>query len=223
MDWLLNRYFLPTLSPSATLENFDLPPLEPLLARYKSIMKAGLKDASLQGRNRAEVDKLMKDIAAWIADVAALYAADSSVRNTGADTPSQKTKLATQRFCEHLCDKGGIVPVSKSKRTQLNKGLGHPSNQTIWAPLIQYLNQQNEYLLDEFLGCMLVVVSDSSTAESDPTFPATVASWVLWAVDTLGDDQGLCRRECVRSLLRGAGPEGGKSVCASSSNLLLAN
>ncbi|KAG9085713.1 rRNA-processing protein las1 [Ceratobasidium sp. UAMH 11750] len=213
MTWLLNRYFLPTLSSSvSTVESVNLPPLEPLLANYKSLMKTGLKDASLQGRNKTEVDKLMKEFVVWIADVSALYAADSSVRGVDAATPSQKTKFATQRFCERLCDKGGLVPLSKSKRARLGKNFGHPPNQAIWAPLVQYLDQQNEYLADELLTCMLGLLRDNTTAENDPTFSATIASWILWVVDTLGDELGACRRECVRTLLSGAGSEGENTI-----------
>ncbi|QRW00074.1 ABC transporter transmembrane region [Ceratobasidium sp. AG-Ba] len=213
MDWLLNRYFLPTLTPSiSTVDSIDLPPLDPLLSNYKALMKTGLKDASVQGRNKAELDKLMKDAAIWIIDVSALYAADSSFRGIDIANSSQKGKLATQKFCERLCDKGGLVPVSKSKRAQPGKSLIVPPNQAIWAPLIQYLDQQNEHFADEILACMLGLLNDNSLFESDPTFSATIASWTLWAVEVLGDESGSYRRECVRSLLTGAGPEGGTLI-----------
>jgi hypothetical protein len=54
---------------------------------------------------------------------------------------------------------------------------------------------------------MLIIVNDNVAAENDPTFLATVASWILWVVDTLGDET--LRKDCIRSLLGGAGPEGG--------------
>jgi ribosomal biogenesis protein LAS1 len=115
MQWLLNRYFLPTLSPSTanSTEGIEIPPIDPLLTQYKSLMKAGLKDASLQGRNKPDVDRLLKGFAGWIADVSALYAAELSVRSSDGNTPAQRTKIGTQRFCERLCDKSGLVPTSK--------------------------------------------------------------------------------------------------------------
>lgn len=115
MNWLLNRYFLPTLSPptSTSYESIELPPLDPLLTQYKSLMKAGLRDASLQGRNKADVDRLLRGFSGWIADVSALYAADLSAQGSDSSSLSQKLKLATQRFCESLCGRGGLVPVSK--------------------------------------------------------------------------------------------------------------
>jgi hypothetical protein len=102
---------------------------------------------------------------------------------------------------------------SPSKRTHLNKTLGLPPNQAIWTPLIQYLEHQNEYFVDELLACILVLVNDNNTAENDPTFSATIASWALWVVDELGDESGTLRKECIRSLLSNAGPEGGNPMC----------
>lgn len=115
MNWLLNRYFLPTLSPPtiASFESIELPPLEPLLVQYKSFMKAVVRDTSLQGRNKADMDRLLRGFSAWIADVSALYAANLSGQGTDSSTLDQKLKLATQRFCERLCGRGGLVPVSK--------------------------------------------------------------------------------------------------------------
>ena len=94
-----------------------------------------------------------------------------------------------------------------------NKGLGLPPNQAIWTPLIQYIDQHNEYFADELVACMIALVGDNTTAEGDPTFTATIAAWVLWVVDELGDEAGTLRKECVRNLLSSAGPENGNLVC----------
>lgn len=94
-----------------------------------------------------------------------------------------------------------------SKRVNPSKGLGLPPNQAIWSPLVQHVNQQNEYFTDELVSCMIALVGDNTTAESDPTFSATIAAWVLWAVDALGDELGTLRNDCVRGLLSSAGPE----------------
>lgn len=69
---------------------------------------------------------------------------------------------------------------------------------------------------------MLALVGDSTTAESDPTFSATIAAWVLWVVDALGDELGTVRKDCVRNLLSSAGPESGNSMYAHFLNALLA-
>lgn len=93
-----------------------------------------------------------------------------------------------------------------SKRVNPGKGLGPPPNQAIWAPLIQHLNQHNEYFVEELVACTITLVGDNATAESDPTFSATIAAWVLWTVDALGDEPGTLRKDCVRNLLSSAGP-----------------
>ncbi|CAE6344269.1 unnamed protein product [Rhizoctonia solani] len=212
MQWLLNRYFLPTLTPSdnADPERIEVPPLDSLLTEYKTLVKACLRDTSLQGRNKAEVERLFKGFSAWISDVSTLYAVDLSIRGSESDITAQKLKFATRKFCERLCDKNGLVPLSKSKRTPLSAPLGHPPNQDIWAPLIQHFDQANEYFIDELLTHMLLLVNNGIIAESDPTYSKTIASWVLWMVDTMGDEA--FRKDCVRDLLSGAGSEGGNSM-----------
>ncbi|CAE6392889.1 unnamed protein product [Rhizoctonia solani] len=212
MQWLLSRYFLPTLSPSNTtdLERLEIPALDPLLTEYKNLMKTCLRDASLQGRNKVEVERLLKGFSAWTSDVSTLYAVDLSIQGSESNITAQKLKFATRKFCERLCDKNGLVPVSKSKRTRLSGPLSHPPNQDIWAPLIHHFDQTNEYFIEELLEHMLLLVNNSVTAENDPTYSKTIASWVLWVVDTMGDEA--FRRDCVRNLLTGAGSEGGNPI-----------
>ncbi|KAF8682463.1 Las1-like [Rhizoctonia solani] len=204
MQWLLNRYFLPTLSPSNTtdLESIELPPLDPLLTEYKTLMKTCLRDASLQGRNKAEIERLFKGFSAWIADASTLYAVDLSVQGSESNIGAHKLKFATRKFCERLSDKNGLVPLSKSKRTNLNAPLGHPPNQDIWAPLIHHFDQTNEYFTEELLAHMFLLLNNNAIAENDPTYLKTIASWVLWIVDTMGDET--LRTDCVRDLLSGA-------------------
>ncbi|KAH7340513.1 Las1-domain-containing protein [Rhizoctonia solani] len=211
MQWLLNRYFLPTLSPSNTteLERIEIPPLDPLLAEYKALMKTCLRDTSLQGRSKAEIEKLFKGFSTWIGDVSTLYAADLSVQASESNITGQKLKFAIRKFCEGLCERNGLVPLSKSKRMPVSSP-GHPPNRDIWAPLIHHFDQNNEYFIDELLGHMLLVVNNSTIAESDPTYLKTIAAWVLWIVDTMGDET--LRRDCVRDLLSGAGSRGGNSI-----------
>ncbi|CAE6520310.1 unnamed protein product [Rhizoctonia solani] len=215
MQWLLNRYFLPTLSPSnaTELERMEIPPLDPLLTEYKSLMKTCLRDTSLQGRSKTEVERLFKEFSAWIGDVATLYAADLSVQGSESNITDQKLKFATRKFCERLCDRNGLVPLSKSKRMSLSSPLGHPPNRDIWASLIHHFDQNNEYFIEELLAHMLLVVNDDAIAEGDPTYLKTIAAWVLCLVDTMGDEA--LRRHCVRDLLSGAGSEGGNSISQS--------
>ncbi|KAJ1310142.1 hypothetical protein OPQ81_006887 [Rhizoctonia solani] len=198
MKWLLNRYFLPTLSPSngTASERIEIPPLD-----------------SLQRRNKPEVERLFKAFSAWIGDVSTLYAADLSVQDSEYNITDQKLKFATRKFCERLCDRNGLVPLSKSKRTPLSSPLGHPPNRDIWAPLVHYFDQNNEYFIEELLAHMLLVVNNSGIAEKDPTHSKTIASWVLWIVATMGDES--LRRDCVRDLLAGAGASGGNPIAQS--------
>lgn len=115
MQWLLNRYFLPTLSPTSTagLESIDAPSLEPLLTEYKSLMKTCIRDASLLGRSKPDIDRLLKRFSAWIADVSTLYAVDLSIQYSGSNITARKLKFATRKFCERLCERNGLVPLSK--------------------------------------------------------------------------------------------------------------
>lgn len=172
-------------------------------------MKTCLRDASLQGRTKADVERLLKGFSAWIADVSTLYAVDLSIQNSD-NGNTQKLKFATQKFCERLCERNGLVPLSKSKRAPSSQPLVYPPNQEIWAPLILHFDQHNEYFLEELLSHMLIIVNDDTAAESDPTFLTTIATWVLWIVDTLGDET--LRRDCIRSLLNSAGPAGGNPI-----------
>ncbi|CAE7069601.1 unnamed protein product [Rhizoctonia solani] len=212
MQWLLNRYFLPTLSPSNATESerIEIPPLDPLLVEYKAVMKTCLRDTSLQGRSKAEIEKLFKSFSAWIGDVSTLYAADLAVQGSESNLTDQKLRFATRKFCESLCDRNGLVPLSKSKRVPMSSPLGHPPNRDIWAPLIHHLDQNNDYFVEALLAHMLLVITNNVTAESDPTHLKTIASWVLWIVDTLGD--GALRRDCVRDLLSSSGSGGGNFI-----------
>jgi ribosomal biogenesis protein LAS1 len=115
MQWLLNRYFSPTLSfiSTATLESMDIPSLDPLLTEYKSLMKTCLRDASLQGRTKADVERLLKGFSTWITDVSTRYAVDLSIQSSESNITAQKGRFATQKFCEQLCERNGLVPLSK--------------------------------------------------------------------------------------------------------------
>lgn len=123
MTWLLHNYFLPTLNQSTASQSqpASLRPLEPILKRYKSLLKITIRDASLRTRHKREINTVLRDIERWLAE--AKVAANIVVSGFGWDIgPSGssdggdmdiKEKWALDRLCDGLLAKGGLVPLSK--------------------------------------------------------------------------------------------------------------
>lgn len=122
MTWLLNNYWLPTLNPSAqsTTPTPALRPVEPLFRRYKTLLKAVTRDASLRTTYQPEIMKVIREIERWIAEakVTANLSIDELDWDTGAENsdPDQEDvpeKWALDRLCDELLAKGALVPLSK--------------------------------------------------------------------------------------------------------------
>ena len=120
MAWLLSNYFLPTLNPTAppTAPSVPLSPLAPLLKRYKALLKATTRDATLEVPFRKEITKSTRAIERWIAEakLAAPSAPgagawdDASADEDGEDA---RERWALDRLADALLEKGVLVPLSK--------------------------------------------------------------------------------------------------------------
>ena len=121
MTWLLHNYFIPVLNPSAPPKTQAPPlrPLQPLLTRYKTLLKTTTRDASLRSQYKAEITQVLRDVERWVAE--AKVAADvSAVTLEWDDTEVEagqqedgRERWALEKLCDALLEKGGLVPLSK--------------------------------------------------------------------------------------------------------------
>jgi ribosomal biogenesis protein LAS1 len=113
MSWILRNYFLPTVSPANQPVNAPatLPPLSPLLAQYKQLLKMTTRDASLKSRSKPELVRILKDVEHWVVD--ARVAASMVSFRTQEGEEDERERWALERLCEALVGRGGLVPVSK--------------------------------------------------------------------------------------------------------------
>lgn len=71
LTWLLHNYFLPTLNPSSAqvqAHSASIRPVEPLLRRYKNLLKTVSRDASLRARHAADIAGVLREIERWLAE-----------------------------------------------------------------------------------------------------------------------------------------------------------
>ena len=73
LTWLLHNYFLPTLNPSPAQSQShshsqSIRPVEPLLKRYKNLLKTVSRDASLRTRHAADISGVVREIGRWLAE-----------------------------------------------------------------------------------------------------------------------------------------------------------
>jgi ribosomal biogenesis protein LAS1 len=113
--------------------------VEPLLARYKSLLKTVSRDASLRARHAADISNVLREIEHWLAE--ARVAAAAAVAHTYAGTHTSEDPVAAvsalaaavigddhdgddeelepreawalDRLCDALLVKGALVPVSR--------------------------------------------------------------------------------------------------------------
>ena len=143
----MHNYFLPTLNPAASSARAPLPstvrPVEPLLRRYKSLLKAVARDASLRARCAADIAAVLREVERWLAEarVAAvqmqIHAGEiasglssyrarqqpgdsaAAVVDNGDDGEGEELELepreawALDRLCDGLLVKGALVPISR--------------------------------------------------------------------------------------------------------------
>jgi len=114
MGWLLNNYFLPTLSSStpSSIQRAPLRPLSPLLKQYKAYLKATSRDASLASKYKLDITKVLRDIERWIAE-AKVTASGAEMEWDDGEEGDGRERWALERLCDALLEKGALVPVSK--------------------------------------------------------------------------------------------------------------
>jgi len=110
LTWLLNNYWLPTISPPNAPEAFPpkIPPLAPLLKDYKAIVKVTLRDVSLKSRHKGDILKLLRDLERWIGEVKVSYGL-----GMGQMDDEEKERWAIDQLCYGMLENGFLVPVSK--------------------------------------------------------------------------------------------------------------
>ena len=119
---------MPELHPSSPAEPVRRQPLRsaaPLLKKYSVLMKAVTRDTSLRQRHQPEIDSVLRDIERWIAEAKA--AVDISSGDLGWDDPTVdstqtvKERLALEAMCDHLMEKGALVPLAKKYVVSLSR------------------------------------------------------------------------------------------------------
>jgi ribosomal biogenesis protein LAS1 len=125
-------------------------PVEPLLRRYKNLLKTVSRDASLRARHAADISGVLREIERWLAEArlaAAVHAnefasslsyrgrhagepAVTAVVDNGEDDdgdddeePEPRETWALDRLCDALLVKGALVPIS---RKSVNRCLPPP-------------------------------------------------------------------------------------------------
>jgi ribosomal biogenesis protein LAS1 len=116
-------------------------PVEPLLRRYKTLLKTISRDASLRARHAADISGVLREIERWLAEArvgAALrangseFASSLSYRGRHAgepvvaavvdngdddegddEEPEPREAWALDRLCDALLVKGALVPISR--------------------------------------------------------------------------------------------------------------
>ncbi|KAF8512478.1 Las1-like-domain-containing protein [Gautieria morchelliformis] len=231
MSWLLRNYFLPTISPvnQSVADRITLPPVSPLLAQYKKLLKMTNRDTSLKSQSKPELARILRDIEQWILEAKVAASMVEFDIETPNDEEDEKERWALENLCDALSTRGGLVPVSKRKRPSSLHGLKVPSSEhvALWVPLVQHVYTRYtcfpSILLSRIIN-RLLSSSQSSSASSapvnddvhavDPTYDHTLASWALWIVDQWGDEPyAECESsEVVKELLLGLGREDNKIV-----------
>ncbi|KAF8634422.1 hypothetical protein AX15_000873 [Amanita polypyramis BW_CC] len=197
MTWLLHNYFLPTLNPSSTVpsQQNSLHPLAPLLKQYKQLIKLTTRDASLATKYNPAIATVLRDIEGWISE--AKLIADLATGDLGwkagkshddVDTNDQEREFwALGRLCSGLLEKGGLVPLSKRKRTYpANKYSPSELSVQIWSPLLHHLCRFHSDL--PAVLCGRIVSRLTSEEKGDPIFAACLARWAMWSIETWNTD-----------------------------------
>ncbi|KAH8086651.1 Las1-domain-containing protein [Cristinia sonorae] len=243
MRWLLDNYFLPTLNPSAQSSATSPPlrPLSPLLQKYKTLLKSVTRDASLKNQHKDEITRTLREIERWMAEAkvaakASLSAFEWDVGNGEQDTGQEDTreKWALDRFCDHLLEKGVLVPLSKKKRMPSSNDGFEPSETTlrIWTPLIAHVHSIHRSFSSALVSKILSHLSsrssttvDGSEADTilllqdgrDTSYDVCLATWANWLMNTYesdgygsegnNDQSALSRENVVISLLGALRPD----------------
>ncbi|KAH9075771.1 Las1-like-domain-containing protein [Lactarius deliciosus] len=139
LTWLLHNYFRPTLDPTlahaAPQIRHSLRPAEPLLRRYKGLLKSLARDDDAARRDNADVRAVLRELERWLAEARIAGAnAQSTNENEGwwharaddNDGDEPREAWALDRLCEALLARGALVPLSRKAR-DIHRPLCSPS------------------------------------------------------------------------------------------------
>lgn len=194
LTWLLDYYFLPTLSQSSLLivDNIiEPPPLEPLLKEYKIIAKYLEKDSSLARQLAPQIAQKLKAVESWIVNVKA-----NRWHALNGD-PQSSEIVALEYLSATLVGLGGLVPISNkyapispySQNSDSATKRKHPLSvempiRGFWQPFLHYI----QTLHPSFSSVLVRVLIDELTlgedkdAENNPQQGRffCLAGWLLW-------------------------------------------
>ncbi|KZS90324.1 Las1-domain-containing protein [Sistotremastrum niveocremeum HHB9708] len=203
MNWLLNNFFIPTLSPASVIQpSMTLPSLEPLLKNYKTLRKLITRDTSLKLRHKTDEERLLRELERWISG--AKIAASSGPFSGGSEGEDEanKEKIALEYLCDALVEKGALVPVSKKKRPQDKPPLT-PPNEPLWSTLLLHVQEHHPTFADVFASYVISLLSTNEC--DDPSVDLCLASWLVWALENLQAENGLDNRAAISRVLVGLG------------------
>ncbi|EKM83617.1 hypothetical protein AGABI1DRAFT_123945 [Agaricus bisporus var. burnettii JB137-S8] len=244
MAWLLHNYFLPTINPVSASQKRapSLRPLSPTLKRYKLMTKAIIRDASLRTRFKHEIVATTRDVERWIAE--AKVAANIGIGDVGwgmgdetsrvprivdgGDNINFKEMWALERLCDVLLEKGGLVPLSRKKRTDPGDKFWPPTNSiSLWSPLLKHLQMLHiDFARTICARILSILLPEPVTAipssghlndegltptevQYDPSYYMCLARWVMWSIDTWSDVESETdihlRRDVTESLMQALG------------------
>ncbi|KAH9176993.1 Las1-like-domain-containing protein [Lactarius sanguifluus] len=209
LTWLLHHYFRPTLDPTlahaAPQIRHSLRPAEPLLRRYKGLLKSLARDDDAARRdNNADVRAVLRELERWLAEARIAGAnAQSTNENEGwwharaddddGDGGEPRDAWALDRLCEALLARGALVPLSRKKRVP-SKGSRYPPPAllAIWTPLLENLavgplrtalsSHILAHLLAEHHHHHAYACPDDDDDER-ASYELCLAAWGAWLVD----------------------------------------
>ncbi|GJN94484.1 hypothetical protein Rhopal_007564-T1 [Rhodotorula paludigena] len=190
LDWLYTHYWLPALSShsSTAAASFDpslassLPalPLAPLrthlLTTYKHLTKSSLRDASLAGRQKADLQRVYRDVERWVAE----NSLGGGPRGNAREEKARERAL--EGLAEVLWSEGGLVPLAKKKRPTARSPTLPPDLVALWTPLLSHLDATYDSLLSTCLlrqALDLVTSPTATAAAADRSYVACVTAWVV--------------------------------------------
>ncbi|KAK7058357.1 rRNA-processing protein las1 [Paramarasmius palmivorus] len=204
-----------------------LRPLSPILKQYKDLLKLTTRDASLKSRYKQSVQTIYKDIEKWIAEakVAAnvmsgeLGWTTSGIADNAEGEQDPRERWALEILCDALLEKGGLVPLSKKRRTLPDDSPTSPplGSVEIWSPLLIHIHSAHPAFFSNLATKIIYRLTadaqmSSKAPESPMVFDSSYATclcrWLLWTVEFVESedpDDGL-RIDAFSMLITAIGP-----------------
>ncbi|KAH8992057.1 Las1-domain-containing protein [Lactarius akahatsu] len=192
LTWLLHNYFRPTLDPTlahaAPQIRHSLRPAEPLLRRYKGLLKSLARDDDAARRHNADVRAVLRELERWLAE-ARIAGANAHADADDGDEPREAWAL--DRLCEALLARGALVPLSRKKRAP-PEGSRYPPPAllAIWTPLLENLavGPLRTALSSHIVARLLVEHNHDACPDDDDdderaSYELCLAAWGAWLVE----------------------------------------